>query len=310
VPISAPLRNCDPGWPKQTQRQLNTSEDAMLRSVVALLSSITACGCIQLPPKPADAGASQLDGSVSQELSSDGAYLRPPSGSPYVGPEGDPVVSASRAPGGGARDGGPSGAPVLRQGGLDAAIASGSGDPGPGALPKTARRPSARGELVITEIMSNPQAVSDDEGEWFELYNPSARETLDLSGCAIDDGGAKPHPIATSLRVAPKAFVTIARTVKAGFTADLLLSFSLGNAADVLALGCDGTEIDRVAYDSSFPLAPGASISLDPSAMDAVLNDRPSAWCLGRDGYSADLGTPGAPNPDCNSRAGADGGTE
>ena len=31
----------------------------------------------------------------------------------------------------------------------------------------------AYGEILITEIMANPTALSDTEGEWFEIYNNS-----------------------------------------------------------------------------------------------------------------------------------------
>jgi hypothetical protein len=62
---------------------------------------------------------------------------------------------------------------------------------------------------------------------------------------------------------------------------------------------CSGVVIDRVSYGAGFPLAAGASMALDPAALDATSNDHGSAWCLGRDGASGDLGTPGAANPAC-----------
>ena len=34
--------------------------------------------------------------------------------------------------------------------------------------------PIQPGDLIITEIMNNPDAVFDNAGEWFEVYNNSA----------------------------------------------------------------------------------------------------------------------------------------
>ena len=47
-------------------------------------------------------------------------------------------------------------------------------------------RPPAAGELLISEIMYNPEGVRDDLGEWVEIYNPQG-DSLDLDGCTIGD---------------------------------------------------------------------------------------------------------------------------
>jgi hypothetical protein len=169
-----------------------------------------------------------------------------------------------------------------------------------------ARHPRA-GEIVITEIMSNPAAVRDEAGEWFELHNPGAL-ALELGGCAIDDGAATVHALAAPLPIAAGAYLVIARSAEAGFVPGATLSFSLGNSADTLALVCDGRDVDRVTYGAGFPLASGASMSLDPGA-DATQNDEPSAWCLAQASFGQDRGTPGAANPPCGD-AGADAGSE
>ena len=46
------------------------------------------------------------------------------------------------------------------------------------------------GDLVITEVMQNPAAVSDSVGEWFELYNASTAP-IDLRGMAVADLGGE-----------------------------------------------------------------------------------------------------------------------
>jgi hypothetical protein len=160
--------------------------------------------------------------------------------------------------------------------------------------------------VVITEVMSNPETLRDDVGEWFELFNPNDQRALSLEGCAIDDGGERPRALAGALVIDPLGFAVIARSEQVAFAADLVLSFSLGNSEDRLALICGGVEIDRVSYGAGYPLVAGASLSLDPSAFDATANDAAGAWCSAA-AAASDRGTPGAPNPDCLAAdAGAD----
>ena len=40
------------------------------------------------------------------------------------------------------------------------------------------------GDLLISEVMANPAAVSDSNGEWFELFNASLH-SIDLNGLTI-----------------------------------------------------------------------------------------------------------------------------
>jgi len=36
-------------------------------------------------------------------------------------------------------------------------------------------------DVIVNEIMQNPAAVADNQGEWFELYN-SGNQDVDLNG--------------------------------------------------------------------------------------------------------------------------------
>jgi hypothetical protein len=275
----------------------------LYRAGIALLVVIV--GCVDVPEAPRDPADTTLDAAAGAQLAIDGGWwARPQTGEPYLGPECD----TSGAAGAGAADstsGADAGfAPWGAGQGADVGAGAGSAGDMPGA---PARRPSTAGDLVITELMSNPEAVRDDAGEWFELHNPAAAQVFELAGCAIDDGGAAPRMLAGPLRVDPGAFVAVARSEEVGFVPDWTMTFSLGNAADVLALICDGVVIDRVAYGAGFPLTPGASMALDPAALDAHANDGPEPWCVALLGYGAERGSPGAPNPPC---ADADAGHE
>ena len=52
--------------------------------------------------------------------------------------------------------------------------------------------------VTITEIMQNPSAVNDSEGEWFEIFNSGDIE-LDLNGWTIKDADTDNHTISSSL---------------------------------------------------------------------------------------------------------------
>jgi hypothetical protein len=281
----------------------------MLRLFAPIVLMLAASACVRVPPRGMDAPGQMLDGSAAAELAVDASLRRPATAAPYTGPEAQPTVaSTSRARAeadAGIGDWFDAGAGAA--GGSAAGAAAGGGRAGSnaGSIARGPKRPSRAGQLVITEIMSNPQAVSDEEGEWFELYNPSASEALDLTGCTIDDGSKTQHAIKAALVLQPGGFATIARSANAGFRANLVLAVSLSNAMDRLALSCDGIVIDEVAYGPGFPLAPGASMALDPQASDARANDAAAAWCLAQPSYGTDRGTPGAPNAPCND---ADGG--
>jgi hypothetical protein len=269
---------------------MNVIRHCMRSTVLFALS-----GCVGVPEPPSEPEHVNADAAAGAQLAVDGgAWIRPPTGEPYTGPECDPASSHGDLAG--------TGAPALpSDGGVQPPSAEQpAAAAGGGPAPAMTARPSAAGDIVITEVMSNPESVRDDAGEWFELHNPHAERGFDLTGCAIDDGSAAQRAIAGPLRVEPGAFAVIARSADVGFVPDWTMSLSLGNAADVIALVCDGAVIDEVEYGAGFPLVPGASMSLDPDAIDAAANDAPGVWCAAQVAYGADRGTPGAPNPSCD----------
>ncbi|NIP52260.1 MAG: lamin tail domain-containing protein, partial [Phycisphaerae bacterium] len=50
------------------------------------------------------------------------------------------------------------------------------------------------GDVVINEIMQNPNAVFDSAGEWFELYNATGAD-IDIEGWTISDNDIDSHTI-------------------------------------------------------------------------------------------------------------------
>lgn len=189
------------------------------------------------------------------------------------------------------------GSPQLVAAGATARMPNaGTAAPPPPPMPEVVPAPTLAGQLVITELMIDPQTLSDSQGEWIELHNVTQR-TFELRGCELDDGAKAAHAIELSLRIAPAGYATLARQANPGFTPSIVMPLSLTNSGDRVAIRCGGREIDRVSYDQSFPLHSGASLALDPTRLDD--RSHPSAWCPGHDSYGPELGTPGAPNPSC-----------
>jgi hypothetical protein len=157
--------------------------------------------------------------------------------------------------------------------------------------------------VVITEIMQNPDAVPDSDGEWFEIMNVTSRP-LEIAGCEISDLQATHAiPVAPSFPIAPGAALVLARSAAPGFTPDYVYDvLALSNGTDGVTLSCAGTVIDVVSYDdgATFPDPIGASMQLDPSTLDAASNDLGSNWCASTISFvSGDLGTPGETNLQC-----------
>jgi len=169
------------------------------------------------------------------------------------------------------------------------------------------------GDLVISELMPHPAAVTDADGEWIELTNVSG-ETLSLERCVLwqqpsficelyDNAG---DPVV----IEPGAIITLCanpdKVTNGGVTCEgryvapeASSDCGLGNGGDTLAIECGERLIDAVEYSES-QLVEGASLGVDPSAVDADDNDNDLKWCpqtsAMRDG---DLGTPGAENDPC-----------
>jgi len=167
--------------------------------------------------------------------------------------------------------------------------------------------PLSPGDLIITEIMQNPAAVSDANGEWFEVYNKTDHP-IDMLGMTIRDDGSDSHVIGGNLVVPPNGFAVLGRNSDEGTNGGVQVDYnygtwSLANGEDeVIIESADLLEIDRVEYDGgpNFPDPTGASMSLDPGSFDAIANDDGSNWCEATSSYGdGDLGTPGFMNDDC-----------
>ena len=157
-----------------------------------------------------------------------------------------------------------------------------------------------RGELIITEFMANPSAVSDTKGEWFEIYNASSTDLL-LNGLIISDSGSNKHTLTSNEDVILPAgqFFLLAKSgdpeENGGLSPDYVYSnFTLGNSEDEIILSLEDESIlDEITYNSEWPIFSGASLELNPSMEDAEINNIPANWHPAVEIYGdGDLGTP------------------
>ncbi len=165
--------------------------------------------------------------------------------------------------------------------------------------------PATEGDVIITEIMSNPVSLDDSVAEWFEIYNPT-NTMWDLKNCVLQDLGTNTHTIGSSLRIGPGEYRTLARSQNPGFTPSYVYTlFELGNSGDEIILTCNGAEIAQVAYVGNFSVKDeGKSSQLSTNAYDEVQNDIATNWCAGTMIYTTlgtktDAGSPGSANFVC-----------
>ncbi len=151
--------------------------------------------------------------------------------------------------------------------------------------------------LLISEFMADPKAVSDANGEWIELYNPTV-DPVNLHNWVIKDLGSDHHTINVDLIIQPGAYLVLGRDMDTATNGDAPVAYvytgiTLANNADaLLLLAPDGTEIDRVAWGN----AAGLEITAGASNERANL-DQPAQWltaALPWAGSAGDLGTPGS----------------
>lgn len=159
------------------------------------------------------------------------------------------------------------------------------------------------GDLVISEFMANPAAVTDAKGEWFEIR---ALAGFDLNGLELGklfvDGPLDTIDGADCLPLMLGDSALLARNgddlENGGLPAvDVLINFGLTNSNSALYVGAAGVLLDQVTWTT---VATGSSTSLDPANYDVDLNDAPIAWCYAAVPYGdGDNGSPGGDNPQC-----------
>ena len=157
--------------------------------------------------------------------------------------------------------------------------------------------------IVVTEVMANPLAVADADGEWMEIYNNTAL-AMNLRGLEVYDLGSDGFTVDEDLWVSAGQQVVLAANaddlVNGGVEVDFEWETFALDSADEVYLDHLGVLLDLVSWNASWPSGQGASIALAPTLYDPWLNDSSASWCLAMPIYGlGDRGTPGEVNPSC-----------
>lgn len=173
--------------------------------------------------------------------------------------------------------------------------------------------PPQSGQVVVTEFMKDPTAVSDAHGEWIEIWNALSWR-CNLDGWTLSDDAGNSHTLnaggTTALIMRPGQRFVLGidgnPATNGGVTVNYVYSgFTLSNSsADQIILSkADGTLVDRVEFDNvNYPHTPGRSIQLNENYRTVYYNDDPGEWCHSQsqwDPTNPDTGTPGMPNDPC-----------
>ena len=166
----------------------------------------------------------------------------------------------------------------------------------------------APGDVLVSELMIDPDAVADIHGEWIELYN-AASVSLNLAGCVVHDDGTDAFALTGErggVLLQPGGFLVLGPDGDSATNGGVVVDFVyttmlLDNVADEVVFTCADADIDRVAWNIlDWRLVSGESLSLDPTRLDPTANDDVNSWCTGVVGFGdGDLGTPGSDNPPC-----------
>ena len=158
---------------------------------------------------------------------------------------------------------------------------------------------AAASDVTISEVMVDPRAVSDANGEWLELHN-RGRSSVSIRGWSLRSGNDRPHRISANITIAPGGFVVLARNrapatnggVRAAYAYGSALSFA--NSRDWLSIAdARGVTADSIAWQRSVAGASG-ELADDVQPHASVSTPR---WYLATSRYGrGDRGTPGAPN--------------
>ena len=157
--------------------------------------------------------------------------------------------------------------------------------------------------IMITEIMKDPAAVADADGEWFEIYNYGSAD-VNINGWTIKDLGTDQHIIDNGgpLWVPANDFLVLGingnSATNGGVTVHYVYSgIYLGNADDeLLLIAADGqTEVDRVTWDDgiNWPDPTGASMVFTGHATQD--NNDATLWTTASEPWPGSAGDKGSP---------------
>ncbi len=145
------------------------------------------------------------------------------------------------------------------------------------------------GDLLITEIMYDPTALTDTYGEWFEIYN-NTDHAVSLQHLVISKNATERHIITADITMTPRSYQVFARheTAVSGDKYVYGTAITLNNTGAVLSVsdygtdGTDGAVICSVNYGGRrFSTVHQALQSVSvPDSLNAVEEPLGTSWCV------------------------------
>ncbi len=136
---------------------------------------------------------------------------------------------------------------------------------------------SSNATLILTEWMANPAALSDDFGEYFEVYNSGAT-AIPLAGLTISDNGSDSFTIGAGETgsIAPGEFFvfgdsenpTVPSYVDYAWTEG---SYFLSNGADEIIVSDTSGTLISMFYSNGDPFGSGTAVALSDISLDDSL---------------------------------------
>lgn len=187
-------------------------------------------------------------------------------------------------------------------------------DTGPEPEPEPAPVPVSAlsaGDLIITELMFNPEDCADFAAEYVEIYN-NTDNTVELTNLLVTIGAALDPVFQVNSTLAPRSYGTLRYTSGAapacyGFTGNAWYQSSkMIDTGTTVRLSNGLVTFDEVFASGWAAIQPGHAMTLDPDLLDAALNDGADAWCSATSTFPGgliDRGSPNSPNADCPAAA-------
>lgn len=170
---------------------------------------------------------------------------------------------------------------------------------GPSGSPPLLTASSYASQIIINEVMADPGAVADTDGEWIEIHN-RGDSSVSLQGWTLASNNDSPQTISGAVLVPAGGYVVLARNgnpaSNGGIDEDYAYgSLTLANSSDWLALRDGvGASVDSISWSTAMPAGETRGVS-DPSLDN--LDATGTNWHTATTSFgSGDEGTPGNRN--------------
>jgi beta-lactamase superfamily II metal-dependent hydrolase len=158
---------------------------------------------------------------------------------------------------------------------------------------------SYAGQIVINEVMADPSAVLDADGEWFEVTNRGT-SAVNIQGWVIAGNNDSNHTIASSVSIPAGGYVVLGKSSNSATNGGVAVNYAYGamnlaNSSDWIALRDGlGASVDSVTWATAMPAGSSRGVT-DPDTDN--LDAKGSNWHTSSATYgSGDHGSPGGQN--------------